>query len=166
VNTAVVFYSRRLLVEESWREGGYLDWSLVADQTGLAGLVVPCSTLENRNRADRAIGRVGSGNVRAVGRPRAAAEICGERRRHKGGGNGVFKNKVVDLVLLCRVWWWRVESVDFDGSVVACGCKVLVRWVEGDALDMTLVVRQRLELFEGVPRPDHHLGIQPHRDQD
>jgi hypothetical protein len=62
----------------------------------------------------------------------------------------MLEDEVIDLILLCRVWRWRVESEDFDSAVVACGCEVLVGWIKGDAFDMTLVVGQRLQLLKRV----------------
>lgn len=62
----------------------------------------------------------------------------------------MLEHEVVDLVLLSSVRGRRIESIDFDGSVVACSRKVLVCGVECDTLDVTLVIRQRLQLLKGV----------------
>lgn len=62
----------------------------------------------------------------------------------------MFEHEVVYLVLLCGIRGRRVETVNLDGTVVACGCEVLVRGVECDTLDMTLVIRERLELLKRV----------------
>lgn len=63
----------------------------------------------------------------------------------------MLEHEVVHLILLGSVWWRGVEPVDFNGAVVACRREVFVRWVECNALDMTLVVRQRLQFLEAVP---------------
>jgi hypothetical protein len=78
----------------------------------------------------------------------------------------VLEDEVVDLVLLCRIGGRGVEAVDFDSAVVACGCEVLVGGVEGDALDVALVVGQRLQLLERVPRPHDHLRVESDGDED
>lgn len=120
----------------------------MADQTSLARLAIPGTAIQDGNRADRAVGGVRGRNMCAVGRPGAATKVCGEGRGEKRGGDCVLKDEVVDLVLLRCIWWWGIEPIDFDGAVVACSCEVLVRRIECNSLDMTLVVRQRFQLFE------------------
>ena len=63
------------------------------------------------------------------------------------------------------VWSRRCEAKDLHGSVIASSGEVLVCRIKCDTLDKTLVVRNRLELLEGVPRPDNDFRIQADGDQ-
>lgn len=58
------------------------------------------------------------------------------------------------------------ESEDLDGAIVAGSSEVFVGRVEGDALDVTLMDRQGLELLEGMARPDNDLGVQADGDEE
>jgi CRISPR/Cas system-associated endonuclease Cas1 len=54
----------------------------------------------------------------------------------------MFKDEIVDRVVGSSIGRRRGESKKFDGSVVAGGSKVLIRRVESNSLDMTLVDRE------------------------
>ena len=51
------------------------------------------------------------------------------------------------------------ESEDLDRAVVAGRGEILVGWIEGDALDMTRMVRYGLQLLERIPRPNGDLRV-------
>jgi len=65
-----------------------------------------------------------------------------------------------------RVRRGRSEAEDLNCAIIACGRKVLVRGVEGDAFDVALVHRESLELLEGVARPDDDFRVEADGDED
>lgn len=78
----------------------------------------------------------------------------------------MFEGEIVALVVCAGVWLWRCEAIDAHGAIVAGGSKVLVGGVECDALDMTLVLGESLELFKGVARPYDDLRVETDGDED
>lgn len=64
------------------------------------------------------------------------------------GSDGALKDEVVGLVECVRIGGRRCEAEDLDSSVVAGSREVLVSWVEGNTLDMALMLRYRLQLLE------------------
>lgn len=49
-----------------------------------------------------------------------------------------------------RVGSRRGEAEYFNRPIITCSSKVLVRGIESEAFYVTLMVRQRLQLFKGV----------------
>ena len=123
-------------------------------------IAVPCATVDNRNRANRAIDGVCSRNVHAVGRPGATAEVGRQRGVGEGSRNSLVQDKVVHLIVRSRIRGGGGKAENADGTVIT-GCReVLVRRVERDALDMTLVHGNRLQLLKRMARPNNDLGVQ------
>lgn len=128
-------------------------------------LAVPSRPLDNGDGANRAIDRIGSCYVVAVGGPGASAEICGQGRALEGGADGRIEDKIVNHVVLRRIRRGRGEAEDFDCSVVAGRGEELVGRVKGDALDVALVRGNRLEPLKRVARPHDDLGVEADRHQ-
>ena len=58
-----------------------------------------------------------------------------------------------------------MEAEDLDGSIIAGGGEVFVGWIKCDAFHMAGVIRNRLQLLEGIARPHHNLRIQADGDK-
>ena len=71
--------------------------------------------------------------------PRAAPEVCSQRASLEWVRDCVFANKVVNHIVGSRVWAWTRKAEHFDSAVVTSCRKVLVCWIKGDTLDMTLM---------------------------
>lgn len=118
---------------------------------------VPCASGDDCDGADGPIDGIGGGDMSTVGRPGATAEVSGQRRGRKGGGDGLLEREVVALVVSAGIGLWGSEVIYSHGAVVAGGGKVFVGRVEGDAFDMTLVLGESLELLERVAGPNDDL---------
>ena len=70
------------------------------------------------------------------------------------------------LIVGSRIRRGRGKAEDAYGAVVTRSRKVFVGWVESDPLDVTLVIRQRLQFFKSMAGPHHDFGIQSHGDED
>jgi len=62
----------------------------------------------------------------------------------------VLEGKIVALVICAGIRKGRGEAIYPHCTIITGSGKVFVGRIKGDALDMTLVLRKRLELFESV----------------
>lgn len=78
----------------------------------------------------------------------------------------MLEHEVIHHIMRRGVRRGGCKAEDLDGAVVARGCEVFVRGVEGDALDVTLVHGKGLQLLERMTGPHHDFGVEADGHQD
>lgn len=126
---------------------------------------IPRATVDNGNRADWPIDGIRSRDMHSIWGPGTATEVRGQGGVGERRGDGMFQNEIVHLVVGCGIGSRGGESEDTHSAIIASCRKVLVRRVECDSLDVTLVHRYRLELLKSMTRPHDDLRVQSDRDQ-
>lgn len=114
---------------------------------------IPSCPFDDSHGADRPVHCIGSRNMVAIGRPRASSEVRRQGRALERGRDRSFENKVVNHVMLRGVRSRRGKSENLDCAVVARCREVLVGGIKCDALDVTLMHCECLQLLKCVPRP-------------